>query len=337
MKTKSDTVDGVFLDDANAAYDKAAKRFLSMKILLAWILKYLVEEFRDAAIKDIAEKYIEGEPSLNIGTVPVDADLTNAAKNTGKAPKNIRGARNENSSVTEGTALFDILFRAIVPATGETIALIINIEPQRTVRTGYSLVRRGLYYACRLISSQKETEFSGEDYGNIKKVYTIWLVMDAPEGGSNSIRRYEIREKLLHGHGHEDAKNYDLLVAVMVYLGNKATRHRLLRLLRLIFLDKLKADEKKDILRQEYDMVLTPVMEKEMAKMGSLAEGIAERAAIKAEKRGERRGERRGVNQGQDIMLKALEMLKSNVPLEKICRDTGCTMDRLNKLRALTL
>ncbi len=70
--------------------------------------------------------------------------------------------------------------------------------------------------------------------------------------------------------------------------------------------------------------------------MGSLAEGIAERAAIKAEKRGERRGEKRGVNQGQDIMLKALEMLKSNVPLEKICRDTGCTMDRLSKLRALT-
>ncbi len=332
MKTKSDTVDGVFLDDANAAYDKAAKRFLSMKILLAWILKYLVEEFRNATIKDIAEKYIEGEPSLNIGTVPVDADLTNAAKKPGRAPKNIRGARNENSSVTEGTALFDILFRAIVPATGETIALIINIEPQRTVRTGYSLVRRGLYYACRLISSQKETEFSGEDYGNIKKVYTIWLVMDAPAGGSNSIRRYEIREKLLHGHGHEDVKNYDLLVAVMVYLGNKATRHRLLRLLHLIFLDRLKADEKKNILRQEYDMVLTPVMEKEMAKMGSLAEGIAERAAIKAEKRGERRGEKNG----QNIMLKALEMLKANIPLEKICRDTGCTMDNLKKLRALT-
>ena len=67
--------------------------------------------------------------------------------------------------------------------------------------------------------------------------------MDAPKGGSNSIRRYEIKEKILHGHGREDVKNYDLMVAIMVYLGNKATKHRLLRLLHLIFLDKLKAAE----------------------------------------------------------------------------------------------
>ena len=185
MATDRETVDGVLMDNDNASYDKAAKRFLSMKMLLAWILKYLVAEFRDCSIKDIAEKYIEGDPTLTIGTIPVDADLTNAARNTAKKKaKNIKGSRNEDASTTEGTAIFDILFRAIVPATGETIALIINIEPQRTVYTGYSLVRRGIYYACRMISSQKEVEFTGDDYNNIKKVYTIWLVMDAPKGGS---------------------------------------------------------------------------------------------------------------------------------------------------------
>ena len=154
MATDRETVDGVLMDNDNASYDKAAKRFLSMKMLLAWILKYLVAEFRDCSIKDIAEKYIEGDPTLTIGTIPVDADLTNAARNTAKKKaKNIKGSRNEDASTTEGTAIFDILFRAIVPATGETIALIINIEPQRTVYTGYSLVRRGIYYACRMISS----------------------------------------------------------------------------------------------------------------------------------------------------------------------------------------
>ena len=188
MATDSETVNGVLMDDDNASYDKAAKRFLSMKMLLAWILKYLVAEFRDCSIKDIAEKYIEGDPTLTIGTIPVDADLTNAARKATKKTKNIKGSRNEDASATEGTAIFDIMFRAIVPATGEAIALIINIEPQRTVHTGYSIVRRGIYYACRMISSQKEVEFTGDDY-NIKKVYTIWLVMDAPKGGSNSIRR----------------------------------------------------------------------------------------------------------------------------------------------------
>ena len=328
MATDRETVDGVLMDNDNASYDKAAKRFLSMKMLLAWILKYLVAEFRDCSIKDIAEKYIEGDPTLTIGTIRVDADLTNAARNTAKKKaKNIKGSRNEDASTTEGTAIFDILFRAIVPATGETIALIINIEPQRTVYTGYSLVRRGIYYACRMISSQKEVEFTGDDYNNIKKVYTIWLVMDAPKGGSNSIRRYEIKEKILHGHGREDVKNYDLMVAIMVYLGKKTTKHRLLKLLHLIFLDKLKAAEKKTILKRDYDLVLTPVMEEELTKMGSLALGIADRAKNEGIREGEQNGEHR--------VMEAIRMLKDNLPLDTIVKKTGMTLQRLTELRAM--
>ena len=63
----------------------------------------------------------------------------------------------------------------------------------------------------------------------------------------------------------------------MVYLGKQKTQHRLLRLLHLIFLDKLKAAEKAKKLKDEYNLVLTPDMEKELTEMGSLAEGIAER------------------------------------------------------------
>ncbi|MBR3458912.1 MAG: nuclease [Selenomonadaceae bacterium] len=332
MATDSETVDGVLMDDDNASYDKAAKRFLSMKILLAWILKYLVAEFRDSSIKEIAEKYIEGDPALTIGTVPVDSDLTNAARKAAKKkPGNIKGSRNEDGSATEGMAIFDIMFRAIVPATGEAITLIINIEPQRTVHTGYSLVRRGIYYACRMISSQKEVEFTGEDYDNIKKVYTIWLVMDAPKGGSNSIRRYEIKEKILHGHGHENVRNYDLMVAIMVYLGNKTTKHRLLKLLHLIFLDNLKAAEKKMLLKRDYDLVLTPVMEEELMKMGSLALGIAERAATAAAAKAEKQGKKEGMR----ITMDAIRMLKDNLPLDTIIQKTGMTLQSLTELKAM--
>ncbi len=71
MATDSKTMDGVLMDDDNASYDKTAKRFLARKMLLAWILKYLVAEFRDCSIKDIAEKYIEGDPTLTVETIPV--------------------------------------------------------------------------------------------------------------------------------------------------------------------------------------------------------------------------------------------------------------------------
>ena len=124
MSVESSTTKGVFLDGDNASYDRNAKKFLSEKALLAWILKHLVAEFRDHSLKDIEETCIEGEPKVTINTIPVAPDLTNAAREAAnKNPSKIKGERNEDSSSTEGSITFDILFRAIVPATGETIAL----------------------------------------------------------------------------------------------------------------------------------------------------------------------------------------------------------------------
>ncbi|MBR2214482.1 MAG: nuclease [Selenomonadaceae bacterium] len=297
-------IDDVLLAEENASYDKAAKRFLSMKTLLAWLLKYLVSEFKDFSIRDIAEKCIEGDPTMTIDTIPVDSDFTNVAKR--QQPNKIKGDKNEDGSTTEGTVFFDILFRAVVPTTGELITLIINIEPQRALYPGYILVRRAIYYACRLISSQKETEFIGDDFNKLKKVYSIWLVMDAPKDGSNSIRQYALKEKLVHGHGHEKINNYDLLTVVMVYLGKKHTKHRLLNLLHLIFLDKLKAADKRKILKTDYGMTLTPEMEEELNTMSSLALGIADRARME--------GERKGVRQGRfSAMLQNVKALMENM------------------------
>ena len=43
-------------------------------------------------------------------------------------------------------------------------------------------MKRAVYYAARLISSQKEKEFHGDDYNSIKKVYYIWIA-SAPRKG----------------------------------------------------------------------------------------------------------------------------------------------------------
>ena len=42
-----------------AAYDNACKKLLSNKIILAWIMKSCLQEYRECAIQEIAEKYIE--------------------------------------------------------------------------------------------------------------------------------------------------------------------------------------------------------------------------------------------------------------------------------------
>lgn len=327
MRKSKPPLDSPFLDGDNASYDEIAKRFLAHKSLLAQILKELVEEFKDCSLHDIAEKYIEGEPAVNIREIPIDLDFTNAVRDKTEGqkeqPEKIQGLRNEDSSPTEGTVVFDILFHATLPTTNEPITLIINIEPQRTLYTGYPLIRRAIYYACRLISSQKEREFHGEDYGGIRKVYTIWLVMHTPKNAANSIQRYQITENRLYGKKSEDKKNYDLIVAIMVNLGKVPSKQRLLKFLRLIFLDERKAAEKKKILQDEYDLTLTKNMEGAWAKMDSLAAGIEERGILKGEKRGE------------DRLMAALRMLKKNLPLETIMEKTGLTLQRLTELKAM--
>ena len=80
MSVESSTVKGMFMDGDNASYDRNAKKFLSEKALLARILKHLVTEFQDSPLKDIEEKYIEGEPKATINTIPVAPNLTNAAR-----------------------------------------------------------------------------------------------------------------------------------------------------------------------------------------------------------------------------------------------------------------
>jgi hypothetical protein len=260
-----------FLDKRNAAYDTLAKRFLARKSILAHILKHTVSEFANCSLSDIEKKYIEGDPLLSINTVPLDDTL------------DIKGKNTESNSPLEGLVTFDIIFDVIAPTTGDPIKLIINIEPQKTTTSiDYKLMKRAVYYVSRLISSQKEKEFFGDDYNGLKKVYSIWITMDVQNYRADSIQEYSLTEKVLHGRFHDALHNYDLLKIIILNLGTQKTSHRLLDLLHLLFMDLRLSDEKEKILHEKYDITLTRDMRKELNKMGGLMEPLLKVAAEKA-------------------------------------------------------
>ena len=273
----SDNIEGLFLDNDNATYDATAKKFLSHKIILAWILKHCVDEFKDRSIKDIANKYIEGTPE--IGTVPVNPDLTNT-------PRKIEGSNTELKTVTEGATLFDIRFAAYAPNTNEPIKLIINVEAQKKHNPGYTLTKRAVFHACRLISSQYGVEFEEPHFNAIKKVITIWLSFTSPKKEESAIMQYKLTEDALIGNMPDAYKNFDLLHMVMVYIGSSAEKmdSKFLKLLHLIFKAKMKANEKIGKLKSDYDITLDNKMEKELNIMCNLSEGIAEEAWEKGHK-----------------------------------------------------
>ncbi len=299
----------VYLDGRNPAYDAAAKKVISMKIILAWILKYCVTEFKDTDIEEIKEKYILGTPE--VGTTPVMPDMTNAAKR-------IRGENVEDKTVTEGTITFDVRFQARSPQ-GQKLGLIINVEAQQSVHLTYSLIKRALYYGSRLISSQHDIEFIHSDYDKIKKVYSIWLCMDSPTGKSG-ITRYLTQELLEYGDIKEEKINYDLQQIVMVYIGNdrKRIRNRFLRMLYDLFKDDENAGVRKKNLRKKYQITLAPKDEREVDTMCNLSVGVY----------------RRGYNEGAQGEKKEmiLRMLKEKADLDFISTVSKCTKEYIRQL-----
>ena len=268
-----------------AKYDAVCKRLLSEKIILAWIMKNCLEEFRDCDVKEIAEKYIEGEPSVADVVVHPDEDGIQ------QAPM-ITGVGTEDVTMTEGKVTYDIRFKASAPVSGERIQLIINIEAQNKFYPGYPLIKRALYYCSRMVFSQYGKEFTDPHYEKIKKVYSIWICMDPPKNRENSITRYYINEENLVGSVNEERSHYDLLSAIMICLGkaDKSARVGVLRLLDVLLSTDTKPDEKCRILEHDFSIEMTQKLESEVALMCNLSEGVEQKGIEKGLQQGRQEG-----------------------------------------------
>ena len=246
-----------------AQYDASAKRLLANKIILAHIMHETMDEYKNCSIEDIQNLYIEGEPVIAGVGVHQDTSL----------PK-IKGANVESTSINEGKITYDIRFDALLPKTEEPIYVIVNVEMQKHVPSQYAILKRALYYCARMLSAQYETVFTNSDYDKLRKVYSIWIVANNKLEAQNTISRYAVREEQLIGNYKEDYSHYDMLNVVLVRLGKHSEAKSLLRLLDVYFSHKLRADERKSILSNEYSIPMG--RDEEENNMCNLGEGIYE-------------------------------------------------------------
>jgi len=272
---------GLHTADDNAKYDAACKRVLSEKAILARIMKACLDEYKDCDVNEIAEKYIEGRPQVS--AVPVLPDEGGTI---------ISGMDTEDKSVHEGTVTYDIRFRAIVPDSGQQIGLIINVEAQNDFYPGYPLIKRGIYYCCRMISSQYGREFTGSHYEKLKKVYSIWICMNPPKNRENTITRYRLVEEHLTGGAAEAVRNYDLLSIIMLCLGGPGGENYggVLRMLDVLLGSDTGEAEKRKILEDDYDIQMTRTMEQEVSVMCNLSKGVEEKGIAKGMAKGMAKG-----------------------------------------------
>lgn len=221
--------------DKKVQYDECAKRLLGQKIILAHILAKTVKEFRGMKPEEVVS-YIEGEPYIR--AVPIDSGMTNIWD----SEQQIVGLNTENQEVLEGLSRFDIIF--YVRRMNRLSQIIINVEAQKDEPDKYDILNRAIFYVCRLISSQKERDFSGSNYNDIKQVYSIWICMNMKDNVMNHIAMSD--RKII---GDYDWKgNLDLTNIIMIGLAKRIPEHteqyELHRLLGALLSDEMSVNKK---------------------------------------------------------------------------------------------
>lgn len=219
----------------------------------------------------------------------------------------------------EGMIRYDIRTHLKLPSykEPELSKILLDIEAQKDDTPGYSIATRGLFYCCRMISSQLNTEFTvnsadKKKYQNIKKVYSIWICTDVPAKRKNSIERYSLHKEMILGNSDDDNR-YDLLSAIIVNVGkpcdNDIVESRMLNVLSILIDSKMGAMEKISLLRDKYDVPITKEIEKEVWDMCTYTTSISAQARTE----GLEEGRREGLREGESKMAALVEcLIKAN-------------------------
>ncbi len=295
-------------------YDNAAKRILAHKEVLARILIAIVDEFCDMKPEEVIS-CIEGEPL--IGKVPVDPGLTNE-----KTGDRIVGMNTENTEIKEGLIRFDIIF--YVRLRDGVSQVIINIEAQRQEPTEYPILNRGIFYASRMLSSQKGRDFEKSNYGDIKRVYSIWICMNL-EQSCTTIIQFDKKDVLGNHSWAGDLKLLNIaLIGLPKEIPSQDTNYSLHRFLTGLLSNKFSFAYKKQLL-SEYQVKIDEDFSKEVETMCNLSLSVREEGRVEGRVEGRIEGR---VEEKKENVVRFYEL---GISIEKIARGVNSTEEQVRE------
>ena len=256
-----------------ARYDASVKEVLADKQVLSHILKYSLEEFEDMELGDIMRSMDEPVVS-RLRMEPGQTNLNRIEKQS-----------EEDSVPGEGKIFYDIRFSVYLGE--EMIKFLINVEAQKSTnphKLHYHLDNRIIFYLARMISAQKEVEFTKSNYDDIKAVRSIWICMDANDD-EDSINRICFTQENVYGKKME-LPNIDKVQGVVIRLRKRenavTSRNYLIAMLEEL-LRKEDVQRKKKNLEEKYGFVMSVKTEGRLNEMCNLSEVILEKGLEKGE------------------------------------------------------
>lgn len=229
-------------------------------------MRDILEEFADYDISDIIKNM--DEPVVS--QIRVEPGATNTEV--------IRKTSEEDNVPGEGKIYFDIRFS--VYHGDEQIKVLINIEAQKNSdrnKLGYQLDNRIIYYLGRMISAQKEVEFSKSHYDDLKAVRSIWICMDSADD-EDSINRIRFVQDTVYG---KDMKldNIDKVQGIIIRLRKnenvEESKNTLIAMLEEL-LKKESIDIKKRKLEDNFGLVMNVETERRVNLMCNLSDNVFE-------------------------------------------------------------
>jgi hypothetical protein len=271
--------------------DSEFKKLVRDKYILSMILMGCVEEFRD-----------------------MDMDQTISCLDVMEGMDIVKTRDTEFISGTGEKVFMDSVFEVKLP-NDDVIGIMVNIEGQGNMNTGYPLLNRATYYASQLIVDQKGKEFSGSDYGMMKKVVSIWCLPNPPAAMRNTAVEYRMSGGYIKRlSSTEPIDEYDPIRIIMINLGDHSPKpdstetatesdryDTMVKTLSIIFDEIMGLNEKKRSIKEDYMFPLSDYALKaiEGLNMTLTAEDFWQGRADVAREEGMMAGEKIGLDKGR--------------------------------------
>ena len=184
-------------EEEQSAEDATFKFFIHKSDVLARILKDNIDELAGMSVEEIK------------GCLQLESD-----------GKTVIGRETEYITRDGRKVILDSVFDVFIPGTGSRIPIIIGLEGQRNPRPGYPLGKRAEYYLARMVSEQKDKYFTGKNYGDLRKTYSIWCVLEPRKDDLNSVVRYRMKAERTYGHIDDEPEELVTFNVIMMYLGS---------------------------------------------------------------------------------------------------------------------
>ncbi|MCD8097218.1 MAG: hypothetical protein LUE31_04095 [Lachnospiraceae bacterium] len=318
-----------------AQYDAQCKSVLASKTILAWILRDTISEFSGYTLAEIEDCI--GEPEIS--SIGVDAGSTHLAqvsvesevsRSAHRGAEKIMGLANESNIPGEGSISYDICLAVYLPQAGEQRKIYVNVEAQRAFYPGYRIWSRGVYYVSRMVSAQKGVDFSGKNYDGIRKVYSIWICMNAPAYIGNAIAEVSLNQRDIVPGIPDQKSDYDKMSIVQIALNEeKENPCSLTGMLNVLLSMSLSGEKKLQVLQEEYQIDFDTDLEGKVDTMSNLGEYAVEYGYEKGMQQGIQQGMQQGIEQGRMENAKnmAISLHEAGVAEELIARAANVSVN----------